>query len=276
MPDLETTIAFVSLLAAAGLAAGFFSGLFGISGGGIIVPILFETFRTLRVPDEVLMPLCVGTSLAIVLLTTTRSYGAHKALSAANSDTLRTWALPAVLGAVCGSIVAAFVFVDFLKIVFIVVTFLMALRLLAGTHVWAIGQQLPSTFVMRLYGYVVGFIASLIGVGGGALATAILTLHGKPVHEAIRESAGIGIPVTLVGTAGYIIAGWRYNAILPPFSLGYVSLIGFALVAPAGALLAPVGARVAHSLPKRTLEIWFGIFLMVMVIRFVINLFWKI
>lgn len=276
MPDLESAIILVSLLAAAGLVAGFFSGLFGISGGGIIVPILFETFRTLHVPDEVLMPLCVGTSLAIVLLTTMRSYRAHMALSASNSGLLRTWAIPAVFGAICGSILAAFVFADFLKTVFIVVTFLMALRLLVGTHVWAIGHQLPGVHVMRLYGCFVGFIASLIGVGGAALATAILTLHGKPVHQAIRESAGIGIPVTLVGTLGYVIAGWRYNAILPPLSLGYVSLIGFALVAPAGALLAPVGARVAHNLSKRTLEISFGIFLMVMVIRFVINIVWKI
>jgi uncharacterized membrane protein YfcA len=95
-----------------------------------------------------------------------------------------------------------------------------------------------------------------------------LTLYGKPIHNAVATSAGLGVPITVAGTIGYILAGWRHQALMPPLSLGFVSLIGFALMAPISSYTAGYGARLAHWLPKRKLEIAFGCFLIAMSLRF--------
>src|ERR1043165_9587648 len=91
-----------------GIATGILAGLFGIGGGAIIVPVLYEVFRILGVPEEVRMQLCIGTSLAIIVPTTVRSYLAHKAKVAVREDVIRPWAIPAIAGVAVGSVVAAF------------------------------------------------------------------------------------------------------------------------------------------------------------------------
>src|ERR1700674_2071889 len=102
----------LALLAAAivggGLITGILAGLFGIGGGAVIVPVLFEVFRVLGVPEEVRMQLCIGTSLAIILPTSVRSYRAHRARGLVIPDVLRSWAVPAIAGVALGSIAAAF------------------------------------------------------------------------------------------------------------------------------------------------------------------------
>jgi uncharacterized membrane protein YfcA len=97
-------------------------------------------------------------------------------------------------------------------------------------------------------------------------------LHGIPIHVAVGISAGIGVLVSILGTIGYVIAGWPQQGLMPPLSIGYVSLIGVVLMAPVAAYVAPFGARLAHSMPKRRLEIAFGLFLLLVAIRFVISL----
>jgi uncharacterized protein len=113
-----------------------------------------------------------------------------------------------------------------------------------------------------------------MGVSGGSVANAILTLHGKSIHNAVATSAGLGVPITIAGTVGYVLAGLPHQALLPPLSLGYVSLIGFAVMAPVASLTASYGARLAHRLPKRTLEIAFGLFLLAAAMRFLLTLVW--
>jgi uncharacterized membrane protein YfcA len=111
-----------------------------------------------------------------------------------------------------------------------------------------------------------------MGVGGGSVTAAILKLHGKPIHVAIGISAGIGIIISVVGTVSFIAAGLPHQAMLPALSLGFVSLIGFVLMAPLSSWIAPLGARIAHALPKRRLEIAFGVFLWIVAARFVVSL----
>src|SRR5438128_9125746 len=91
---------------AAGVVTGLLAGLFGIGGGGVIVPVLFEIFRVLEVPEEVRMQLCVGTSLAIIVPTSFRSYRAHRARGAVLQEVVRAWTLPAIAGVVAGSVIA--------------------------------------------------------------------------------------------------------------------------------------------------------------------------
>jgi uncharacterized membrane protein YfcA len=110
-------------------------------------------------------------------------------------------------------------------------------------------------------------------VSGGSLSNIVLTLYGKPIHNAVATSAGLGVPITVVGTAGYMLAGLPHQALLPPFSLGFISLIGVAVMAPVSSFTAPYGARLAHRLSRRRLEIAFSIFLLLVSARFLVSLF---
>src|ERR1700758_4735086 len=214
-----------------GVVTGILAGLFGIGGGAIIVPVLYEVFRLLGVPDEVRMQLCIGTSIAIIVPTTIRSYLAHREKGLVIPGVIRVWAAPAVLGVVCGAVIAAFAPSEVFKIAFVVIaTFIASKFLFAGDH-WNLGSELPGTATMRLYGFGIGLGSSLMGVSGGSLSNIILTLYGRPLHNAVATSAGLGVPITIVGALGYIAAGLPHEALLPPLSLGFVSLIGLVLIA---------------------------------------------
>jgi uncharacterized membrane protein YfcA len=258
----------------AGVVTGILAGLFGIGGGAVIVPVLYEVFRVLDVPEEVRMQLCVGTSLAIIVPTNIRSYLAHRAQKMVLPEVLRQWAVPSVIGVAVGALAAAAAPAALFRLAFVVIASLIAVKLLLGRESWRVSDQLPSGVAMRAYGFLVGLASSLMGVSGGSVANAILTLHGKSIHNAVATSAGLGVPITIAGTVGYVLAGLPHQALLPPLSLGYVSLVGFAVMAPVASLTASYGARLAHRLPKRTLEIAFGLFLLAAAMRFLLTLVW--
>jgi len=132
---------------------------------------------------------------------------------------------------------------------------------------------LPGRTVMAVFGFITGLASSLVGVSGGAISNAVLTLYGQPMQRAVATSAGIGVPITIAGTFGYILAGWSHIAQLPPLSIGFVSVIGFVLMAPVSSFTASYGVRLAHWLPRRKLEIAFGCFLILVALRFLISLF---
>jgi uncharacterized membrane protein YfcA len=257
---------------AAGVATGILAGLFGIGGGAVIVPVLFEVFRLLGVADEVRMQLCVGTSLAIILPTALRSYRAHHARGLVIPYVLRLWTVPVILGVGVGSVAAAFAPAALFKAAFAAIAGIIAARLLSGRESWALGSELPGRTAMTLYGFVVGIASSLMGISGGSLVTMILTLYGKPIHNAVATASGIGVPITIAGTLGYCLAGLPQQALLPPLSIGFVSVIGVVLIAPVSSYVAPLGARLAHALPARWLEIGFGAFLLLAAARFVVSL----
>ena len=261
-----------AIIVAGGVLAGFLSGLFGIGGGAIIVPVLYEVFRVIGVPDEIRMQLCIGTSLAIIVPTTIRSYAAHRARGAVMPDVLRIWMIPMVAGVGLGSVLATFAPQSVFKIAFIVLAAIIAARLLFGGDRWRLGDELPGKAGMIAYGLGIGLAGSLMGVSGGSMSTMVLTLYGKPIHAAVGTAAGLGVPLTIAGTLGYVLAGLPHQALTPPLSLGFVSLIGVALMAPVSSWVAIFGVRAAHALPKRQLEIAFGIFLLLVSIRFVISL----
>ena len=261
-----------AVIVAGGVLAGFLSGLFGIGGGAIIVPVLYEVFRVLGVPDEVRMQLCVGTSMAIILPTTIRSYVAHRARGAVMPDVLRIWMAPMVIGVGLGSLLAAFAPQALFKIAFVLLGAIIAARLLLGGDRWRLGADLPGRAGMIAYGLGIGLAGSLMGVSGGSMSTMVLTLYGKPIHAAVGTAAGLGVPLTIAGTIGYVLAGLPYQALTPPLSLGFVSLIGVALMAPVSSFVAIFGVKVAHALPRRQLEIAFGMFLLLVSIRFIASL----
>jgi len=260
------------VIVAGGIVTGILAGLFGIGGGAIIVPVLYEVFRVLDVPEQVRMQLCVGTSLAIIVPTNVRSYLTHRKYGAVLTDVVRAWWLPSVAGVAAGAFVAGVAPGAVLKIAFVVVTGVIGAKLLIGRDDWRIAGTLPGRAAMSAYGFVLGLAASLIGVSGGSISAMILTLHGRAIHNVVATSAALGVPITIAGTLGYVIAGLPQQALMPPLSLGFVSLIGFALMAPVSSCTAPYGARLAHALPKRGLEIAFALFLLSASLRFLVSL----
>lgn len=256
----------------AGILVGIFAGLFGIGGGAVIVPVLYEVFRVLGVPEDVRMQMCIGTSLAIIVPTTVRSYLAHKKKGAVIPQVVRIWALPAVAGVAIGSAVASFAPAPVFKIAFVVFASFIAVRMLFGADRWNLGNELPGRPMLTVYGIITGLVSSLVGVSGGAVSNAVLTLYGRPMQQAVATSSGVGVPITIAGTVGYMLAGWPHMAQLPPLSIGFVSLVGFALMAPVSSYTASYGVRLAHWMPRRKLEIAFGCFLLLVSLRFVISL----
>lgn len=261
------------LIVAGGVVTGFLAGLFGVGGGGVIVPVLYEVFRFVDVPEDLRMQLCVGTSLAVIVPTTLRSYVGHKRTGAVIPGVLRLWTPAAVAGIVIGSAAASFAPVEVFKIAFVTFCALMASKMLAGSGRWNIATELPGRVVLSVYGFGMGVLSSLVGVSGGGFSTAILTLYGQPIHRAVATSAGLGVPITVVGTIGYIIAGWPHMSALPPLSVGFVSLPGFVLMAPIASFMTGYGVRLAHRLPRRRLEVAFACFLVLVGTRFLVSLF---
>jgi len=267
------------LLAIVGTLSGFLAGVFGIGGGAILVPVFNECFRLAGVPLEVRMPLCVGTSLAIIIPTSIRSYRAHHARGAVDTEILRAWWLPILIGVLAGSVTARYAPERLFKIVFVMVAFLAAARMLSAREDWKLGDDLPKGPLMRLFGFLVGLLATLMGVGGGLFANLLLTFYGRPIHQGVATSSAIAVLISIPGALGYVYAGWPAAAHYPdvlalqlPLAFGYVSLIGAVLVMPTSLLTAPLGVRVAHAMSKKTLERSYGAYLLIVGTRFAISL----
>ena len=206
--------------------------------------------------------------MAIIVPTALRSYQAHRAKGLVIPGVLRSWTLPAVVGVAAGSVVAALAPPGVFELAFALIAGIIAAKLLAGREDWVLARSLPGRLAMTVWGFVIGLASSLMGISGGSLGTMMLTLCGKPLHNAVATSAGIGVPITIAGTLGYVLAGLPHRAALPPLSVGFVSVIGVALIAPISSYVAPFGARLAHVLPRRWLEVAFGSFLLIASARF--------
>jgi len=271
---LNELLLLAAAIFAGGVVAGVLAGLFGVGGGVVVVPVLYEVFRLLGVADAVHMQLCIGTSLAIMVPTSIRSYRAHRATGAVLREVVRHWMPGVIAGIAIGSGIATVAPSPVFKIAFVVIAAIIAGKLLFARESWRLGEDLPKHPLARLYGLAVGLMGSLTGVSGGSLCTMVLTLYGKPIHQAVATSAGIVVPITLAGTVGYIVAGLLHQEELPPLSIGFVSLIGFALMAPVSSVTASYGARMAHALSRRALEVAFGLFLLAASLRFLASLVW--
>jgi uncharacterized membrane protein YfcA len=265
-------MALAAAIVVGGIITGILAGLFGIGGGAIIVPVLYEIFRVLGVPEEVRMQLCIGTSLAIIVPTNVRSYLVHRAKGAVLHDVVRMWWLPAIIGVGVGSVIAAFAPPAVFKIAFMLIAAFISFKLLVGRDTWRLAEDFPGASGMFGYGFIVGLTSALMGVSGGSIANMIQTLHGRPLHNAVATSAGLGVPIAIAGAIGYMLAGLRYQSLMPPLTIGFVSIAGLVLMAPISSFTAGYGARLAHALPKRRLEVGFGIFLMLVSLRFLVSL----
>ncbi|HTB02527.1 MAG TPA: sulfite exporter TauE/SafE family protein [Bradyrhizobium sp.] len=277
--DLRELLQLAALLVAVGALSGFLAGLFGIGGGAVLVPVFYECFRLAGVPLEVRMPLCIGTSLAIIIPTAISSYRAHHARGAVDMEILRAWWLPVLVGVIAGSVIARYAPERLFKIVFVAVAYSAAVRLLFSRETWKFGADFPRGVLMNAYGFIVGLLSTLMGIGGGLFSNLLMTFYGRPIHQAVATSSALAVLISIPGAIGYVYAGWPAAARFPevaalqwPFALGYISLIGAVLVMPTGLLTAPLGVRAAHAMSKRALEMAYGAYLVIVGSRFAISL----
>lgn len=259
-------------LLAAGAVTGLLAGVFGVGGGAVVVPVLYWVFGILNVPETVRMPLCVGTSLAVIIPTSIRSFQAHRAKGAVDLSILKAWAAPVVLGVIAGSLIARYASPNVFKLVFVFVATLSAIRLLFGKDSWRLPGELRDGPLMKAFGGLIGVLSVLMGIGGGQLSNLFMSLYGRPIHQAVATSSGLGVLISIPGALGAVYAGWPRMAELPPLSLGFVSVFAVLVMMPTSMWTAPIGARLAHRLSKRRLETGFGIFLLLVSARFLWSL----
>ena len=178
----------LAMLLGGGLIMGLLAGLLGIGGGGIMVPILYEVFSAIGVDDAVLMHLCVGTSLAVIMPTSLRSFFSHKAKGAVDMDIIRSMVLPVVAGVVIGTLVARYSSSTILTVIWAGAATMMSLKMFFGRESWKLGDDIPGNPGRALYGLFIGAISTLMSIGGGAFVTMMMTLYGRPIHQAVGTS----------------------------------------------------------------------------------------
>jgi uncharacterized protein len=261
---------FVLALIGAGLLAGFVGGLFGIGGGIVIVPALYFVFTALGIDEDVRMHLAVGTSLSTIISTSWRSLSTHLKAGAVDVSVLKTWGPWISVGAVLGAVVAGLVNTETLLIVFGAGLLLIAAQMGLGNPNWRVWPDLPTGAPRVITAGGIGMFSAMMGIGGGAFGVTVMTLCGRPIHQAVATASGFGAAIAVPASIGYAIAGWGREG-LPPWSLGFVSLPGFIVLAALTAITAPIGARLAHRLPQASLKRAFAIVLAVVAA----NMLWE-
>jgi len=263
----ELTLLALAMLGT-GIIAGVIAGLLGVGGGIVIVPVLEWAFELLGVPAEIRMHLAVGTSLAIIIPTSISSARAHYARDAVDVDIARRWSPFIVLGTVIGIFIASRVEGTVLTGVFGVVALIVAIKMILPFDGRTLTAEVPRSALTAMIPTTIGTISTMMGIGGGSLTVVTLTLMSQSIHRAVGTSALFGLVISVPAAIGFVYAGWG-NEMLPPGSVGFVNLIGFVLIAPTTVLAAPLGARIAHSLSRRTLGFSFGIFLLLVSVRMI-------
>ena len=267
--DLLTLTAMMLLTGAVG---GVLAGLLGVGGGIVIVPVLDLVLASIGVDPSVRMHVAVATSLATIIPTAISSSRAHHAKGAVDMAQLKRWSIAIFLGAIVGVLIASRVTGDVLSAVFGVIALLVAIKMLLPMEGKHIAQTIPGGPGGQLLPFAIGGLSSMMGIGGGTLSVPIMTLFNFPIHRAVGTAALFGLLISVPATIAFVITGWNVPG-LPTGSLGYVNLIGLAIIAPVSFFAAPWGARLAHSLSKRHLSILFGLFLAVVSARMLIRAF---
>jgi uncharacterized membrane protein YfcA len=245
---------------ATGCIAGLMAGLFGIGGGIVIVPVLELVLGWVGVDPAIRMHVAVATSLATIIPTSIASSRAHHKRQAVDMAIVRRWAVFVLIGALAGSWIAAQVHSRVLAMIFATLALLVALKMILLPTSRNLTEELPRGPLVAVIPTAIGCLSSMMGIGGGTFSVMTLTLFNQPIHRAVGTAALLGLVISLPGTIGFIVAGWS-DVRVPPGNLGYVSLIGFALIAPATVMTAPLGAKLAHSFSEKKLSILFGVFL---------------
>jgi uncharacterized membrane protein YfcA len=272
LPALHAFAPMIAYLAVAGAAVGVLSGLFGIGGGSVLVPVLYTVMTAIGVPEDVRMQVTLGTSFGVIGPTGLRSFLAHRARNAVDMAALRRLAPPVFFGVIAGVLLASIASSETLRWIWVVIAALISVKLAVGRDDLRLGETLPQSRALDAVAFVIGALSALMSIGGGLFIVSLLMLFGYPVLVAVATSSGFGPIIAATGLAGFAYAGWN-AAGLPPGSLGYVNIPAALVMLPASLVFAPLGVRIAHRLPKRGLELAFAAFLALVALKFLYTLY---
>ncbi len=272
-PDLSQLAMFAVALALTGCLSGFLAGLLGVGGGIIVVPMLYLLFPFVGVAEEIRMHLAVGTSLATIIPTAIISSRSHHNKGSLDLTLLKKLGPAIVAGVVAGSIFGGKTSGRTLILIFATLALLVAFYMAFRRDSWVFGKNLTESVRLRVpLGLFIGWFSVLMGIGGGTLSVPVLSLFGVEMRRAVGTASAVGVLIGIPGLLGFIASGWG-NPLLPPLSLGYCSLIGFALIVPSAMMMAPRGVRVAHSIHPPLLRKIFAFFLLMTSIKMFFSAF---
>ncbi len=258
MDLLEPTLVLQLLLL--GCCTGFLAGLLGIGGGMLMVPFLSVIFSNRGVEPGLALKMAVATAMATILFTSISSVRAHHARRAVRWDLVRQLAPGIVAGGLLsGAGLFALIKGQVLGLLFASFVVLSATQMLLDRKPQA-GRQMPGPVGTTAVGGIIGLVAGMVGAGGAFISVPFMAWCNVAMHNAVATSAALGFPIALANTTGYVIAGWGMPAPLPG-TLGYLSLPALAVLACASMLMAPLGARAAHTLDTRRLKKVFAVLL---------------
>jgi len=252
-----------------GALAGLCSGLLGLGGGIIVVPLLIEIFSFAQLPHETSMHLAVGTSLAIMALTATSAALSHNRRGAIHWEAFRGLVPGMVIAVLIGTQLVGLMPAELLKRIFAVFLFLVAFLLIRQNESLSLGK-LPRFPRLMLMGGFIGSLSGILGIGGGIITVPYLVRRGLPIAQAVGTSSTCTLPIALAGTMGVILAGAN-EAALPAGSWGYLYLPAVFMVAVASVLTAPLGVHLAHKLSAEHLRRIFGVLLIFVAVRLIIG-----
>ena len=250
----------VLALVVTGAIAGVLAGLLGVGGGIVIVPVLYHLFTLLGIDESVRMHVTVGTSLATIIPTSIMSSRAHRRRGSLDVSLIRRLMPGVVVGVVLGAIASRYLGGGVLTAVFAVVALAVALNMAFKREGFALADGLPGPVGTALIGGGIGGVSTLMGIGGGTLSVPILNALRVPMHTAVGTGAMLGMVISLPGALAFVVNGLGVP-LRPPLSLGYVNLLGMALIVPATMATTGWGARLAHRIDARRLRQVFAVFL---------------
>lgn len=265
-------LGFACILLTVGVFSGIISGLLGVGGGIVIVPVLFHIFPQFGFGEDISMHMAVGTSLASIIVTSIFSSRAHYKRGNVDPDLIRAWTPAITIGVIAGAALASSVRGIALVAFFATIAFIVALYMGIGSAQHKIAASPPGGIGKHVMAGTIGMVSSMMGIGGGTLGVPILSLFGVPIHRAVGSSSALGLIIGIPGTAVFIASGWVAPG-RPPFSVGYVNLLALFILLPASMYFAPVGARLAHKLNPAHLRKAFAVFLGVTAVRMFYSVF---
>ncbi len=257
---LPWLLAMAAVMAATGLFSGVLAGLLGVGGGIVIVPVLFHILPLFGVPEATQMKVAVATSLATIIPTSIISARKHFSKGTMDMPLLRSLAPAMFAGALLGTVLAVLLKGAVLSAIFALVALVVALNMGFSGLDWRLRERMPRGAARAGIGAGIGGFSAVMGIGGGTLGVPVLSMFGAPIRSAVATSSAFGLIIAVPATLGLVLAGLG-EAGRPPFSLGWVSLIGLALIAPASIIATPWGVKLAYFLSPLLLKRVFAGFL---------------
>ncbi|MFK5894529.1 MAG: sulfite exporter TauE/SafE family protein [Pseudomonadota bacterium] len=264
--DPQYIIAFLIL----GTLVGFSAGLLGIGGGGIMVPVLTSLFLMQGIEIGQVVHLALGTSMASIIFTSLSSLCAHHLRGAVIWDVVKGMSPGIILGTFIATYLVSSLSSLFLAVFFAVFMAFVSVQMFLDKKPIQHNNKAGAKQLFVVGGGI-GAISALVSIGGGSLTVPYLVWRNFDIKKAIGTSAAVGFPIALAGTFGYVVNGWSHTS-YENYTFGFVYLPAVVLISITSIFCAPIGAKLAHHLPVKTLKKIFALLLIVLSIKMLLSI----